>query len=66
MKRIARNSSSANRRQGAVRGLRSAFTLLEVVLALGLAVIVVGLVGNAVNGTLRFIDNGQFHLVITW
>src|SRR3954471_2596968 len=59
MKLIARNSSSQNRRQGAARGLRSGFTLLEVILALGLAVIVVGLVGNAVNGTLRFIDRGR-------
>jgi hypothetical protein len=59
MKSMKRSSSFAGRRQLAAFGPRSGFTLLEVILALGLAVIVVGLVGNAVNGTLRFIDRGR-------
>jgi len=38
---------------------RSGFTLLEVLLALGLAVIVMGLVGSALNTTLRLIESGR-------
>jgi prepilin-type N-terminal cleavage/methylation domain-containing protein len=59
MKSIAQKSSLVHARRRAVAGLRSGFTLLEVILALSLAVIVIGLVGNAVNGTLRFIDRGR-------
>ena len=38
---------------------RSAFTLLEVILALGLTVIVIGLISMAINNTLKLVDSGQ-------
>jgi type II secretory pathway pseudopilin PulG len=38
---------------------RSAFTLLEVLLALGLTVVVLGLVSMSINTTLKLVDAGQ-------
>jgi hypothetical protein len=38
---------------------RSAFTLLEVMLALGLTVVVLGIVAMSVNGTLMLVDHGR-------
>jgi hypothetical protein len=56
MKPGVRGRESGGRSRGSV--LRG-FTLLEVILALGLTVIVLGLVGTAVNSTLRTIESGR-------